>query len=84
MMCGTPVIMTDTPGGRVPVTETGMGKIVPVGNAQALGEAIVEVVSHRDQYVKSRTEIEQIFNFQQTVDRYERHFRQAAERNRRK
>ncbi len=26
MLCGTPVMMTDTPGGRVPVTETGMGK----------------------------------------------------------
>ncbi|MCC7209398.1 MAG: glycosyltransferase family 4 protein, partial [Anaerolineae bacterium] len=25
MLCGTPVVMTDTPGGRVPVTVTGMG-----------------------------------------------------------
>ena len=35
MLCGTPVVMTDTPGGRVPVTETGMGRIVPRGDAPA-------------------------------------------------
>ncbi|MBN1966103.1 MAG: glycosyltransferase family 4 protein, partial [Anaerolineae bacterium] len=29
MLCGAPVVMTDIRGGRVPVRETGMGKLVP-------------------------------------------------------
>jgi glycosyltransferase involved in cell wall biosynthesis len=43
MLCGTPVVMTDTPGGRVPVQLTGMGKIVPRNDWRALGEGIVEL-----------------------------------------
>lgn len=78
MLCGTPVVMTDTPGGRVPVTVTGMGRIVPRGNWQALGEAIVEVLQHRAELVKPRAEIERLFNLTETVDRYEKHLRRAA------
>jgi len=82
MLCGTPVIMTDTPGGRVPVMESGMGKLVPRGDWQAIGEAVVDVLQHCEQYVKPREYIEQRFSLQETVDRYERHLRQAAEQRR--
>src|SRR5690606_24598947 len=61
MLCGTPVVMTDTPGGRVPVTVSGMGRIVPRGNWQAIGEAVIDVLSQRDQIVKPRAEIERLF-----------------------
>jgi glycosyltransferase involved in cell wall biosynthesis len=54
MLCGTPVIMTDTPGGRVPVTETGMGKIVPRGDWEAIGAAVVEIVQDRERYIQPR------------------------------
>ncbi|MBN1565762.1 MAG: glycosyltransferase family 4 protein, partial [Anaerolineae bacterium] len=77
MLCGTPVMMTDTPGGRVPVTETGMGKIAPRGDWEAMGAAIVDILQHPDQYIKPRAEIEAAFNFEETVNRYERHFRAA-------
>lgn len=80
MLCGTPVVMTDTPGGRVPVQVTGMGKIVPRGNAPAIGQAIVDVLDTPDAYRKSRAEIEQTFSFQETVDRYEALFREFAAR----
>ncbi len=83
MLCGTPVIMTDTPGGRVPVTETGMGRLVPRGNWQAIGEAVIEVVRQRDHYVKPYADVERTFSFQQTVERYEKHFRRAVESARR-
>lgn len=78
MLCGTPVVMTDTPGGRVPVQVTGMGKLAKGGDSQAVGEAIIEILDHRDQYVRPREEVEQLFSFQETVDRYERIFREYA------
>jgi glycosyltransferase involved in cell wall biosynthesis len=78
MLCGTPVVMTDTPGGRVPVTETGMGKIVPRGDWEAIGRAVVDILENPVQYIKSREQIERVFSFQETVQRYERHLRQAA------
>lgn len=78
MLCGTPVVMTDTPGGRVPVTETGMGKLVPRGDAEAFGRAIVEVLDAPDSFRRPRHEIESIFSFQETVDRYEATFREYA------
>ncbi len=78
MLCGTPVVMTDTPGGRVPVRETGMGKIVPRGDANAVGRAIVDVLDNRDAFRRSREEIEALFSFKETVDRYEATFREFA------
>lgn len=78
MLCGTPVVMTDTPGGRVPVTETGMGRIVPRGDWEAMGAAVVEILQHPDADMRPRAEIERIFNLAETIDRYERQFRRAA------
>ena len=78
MLCGTPVIMTDTPGGRVPVSETGMGKIVPRGDWEAIGAAVVDIVQNPARYIKPREHIEHCFNLDETVDRYERHFRRAV------
>jgi len=78
MLCGTPVVMTDTPGGRVPVRETGMGKIVPRGDSKAMGEAVTAILADLDAYRKPREAIEAIFNFDETINRYERHFRDAA------
>ncbi len=78
MLSGTPVVMTNTPGGRVPVTVTGMGKLATVGDWRSIGEVLVEVISHREQYLKPREVIEDTFSFQQTVDQYEAVFRQYA------
>jgi glycosyltransferase involved in cell wall biosynthesis len=78
MLCGTPVVMTDIPGGRVPVRETGMGKLARQGDWRSIGEALVEVISNRDAYVKPRAFIEQIFSFQETVDCYESQLRAYA------
>jgi glycosyltransferase involved in cell wall biosynthesis len=74
MLCGTPVVMTDTPGGRVPVQLTGMGRIVPCDDWQALGEGIVEVLRDRERYVRPVAEIERHFSVEETISRYERLF----------
>jgi len=78
MLCGTPMVMTDIPGGRVPVQASGMGKLARQGDARSIGQAIVEVLQNRAAYVKPRAEIERIFSFQETVDRYEQIFSRYA------
>lgn len=45
LSCGTPVIATDLPGVRQPVQSTGMGKIVPPRDPEALGRAIFEILN---------------------------------------
>lgn len=80
MLCGTPVVATDIPGGRVPVRETGMGKLAHPGDWQSIGAALVDVLDHPQQYRKPRIEIEQKFSFQKTVDCYEEQFRNYAKR----
>jgi glycosyltransferase involved in cell wall biosynthesis len=81
MLSGTPVVMTDIPGGRVPVTVTGMGRLAKAGDPVSIGENIVEVLRHPEQYRHTRDEIEAIFSFQETVDRYEQHFYRHASTN---
>jgi glycosyltransferase involved in cell wall biosynthesis len=49
LTCGTPVVATDLPGVRQPVLTTGMGEIVPVRDAEALAEAIIEVMENKKQ-----------------------------------
>lgn len=78
MLCGTPVVMTDTPGGRVPVTKTGMGRIVPRGDSRSIGEAVIAVLDDLPAHVKPRAEIEAAFDLDETVRRYEMHLTRAA------
>lgn len=78
MLCGTPVVMTDIPGGRVPVTATGMGLLARQGDAASIGQALVAVLDDPDRYRKPRALIAETFSFERTVDGYERLFREYA------
>jgi glycosyltransferase involved in cell wall biosynthesis len=80
MLCGTPVVMTDTPGGRVPVQLTGMGKLVTCDDWQALGEAIVEVLSERERFFRPVEEIRRHFSVEESVSQYEEVFARYAVR----
>jgi glycosyltransferase involved in cell wall biosynthesis len=80
MLCGTPVVMTDIPGGRVPVTKAGMGKLAVQGDWRSIGAAIVDVLREPASYYKPREAIEAIFSFEETVNCYERVFREHARR----
>jgi glycosyltransferase involved in cell wall biosynthesis len=46
MLCGTPVVSSDLPGVRVPVSQTGMGLTVPPANPQALAEALMAIMEN--------------------------------------
>lgn len=74
MLCGTPMVMTDIPGGRVPVTVTGMGRLAEPQNAESIGGAVVEILNDPESYHFSRDYIESKFSFKETVDRYENIF----------
>lgn len=72
MMCGTPVVVSDLPGVRVPVIKTGMGKIFPAKNSEKLAGAIVEVLENKKKYIRNPQKIAQEFSFNTTVDVYEK------------
>ncbi len=79
-MCGTPVVATNLPGVRVPVTMTGMGEIVPVADAEGLARGIIKVLKNRPAYVKPRAEIMRMFELARTVDAYEQLFEEKRAR----
>lgn len=80
MLCGTPSIASDLPGVRQPVLQTGMGEVVPVGDARALAEAILRVVGQRERYIRSREEIARRWSTEQTAAGYEALFEQLLAR----
>ena len=47
MLQGTPVVASDLPGVRQPVLRTGMGKIIPIRNSQALAQAVISILDER-------------------------------------
>ena len=57
MSCGTPVIATDLPGVRVPVKMSGMGRIVPVADAPAIAQAILDILSDPERFRGNYDEI---------------------------
>lgn len=80
MLCGTPVVMTDIPGGRVPVRKTGMGKLARPGDWRLIGETILEVLDDRERFVKPKETIAETFSLDDTLDQYEATFREFARR----
>jgi glycosyltransferase involved in cell wall biosynthesis len=80
MLSGTPVVMTDAPGGRMPVRETGMGVLVERGDWRALGAGLLEVLSDPGRYVRPREEIAARYSIDDTIDRYEQLLRRVSRR----
>jgi glycosyltransferase involved in cell wall biosynthesis len=71
MLAGTPVVATDLPGVREVIRRTGMGEIVPVGDAVALADALVRVLRRRDDYVRPRDTVARLFSLDESLQRYE-------------
>ncbi len=77
MLSGTPAVGTDLPGVRVPVQSTGMGKIVPPGDAPALAGAILEILDHKDRFSGDLVQVRQRFDPQTTAANYEAIFQKV-------
>jgi glycosyltransferase involved in cell wall biosynthesis len=74
MMNGVPAIASNLPGVRQPVTMTGMGEIVPIGDHHELAQAIIRVLDNQQAYLKSAETIVQSFSPDQTAEEYTRLF----------
>ncbi|OQY92979.1 MAG: hypothetical protein B6D41_07930 [Chloroflexi bacterium UTCFX4] len=81
MLSGAPVVATDIPGAREVVRVTGMGKLVAPRDPQALADGLVEVLTRRDAYMKTRAQIRAIFNTAKTLDEYEKLFETLITQN---
>jgi glycosyltransferase involved in cell wall biosynthesis len=79
MLCGTPSIASNLPGVRQPVEQSGMGEVVPIGDSEALAEAIIRVVKDREDYVRPKEEIEERWSTERTAEEYEALFERLLE-----
>ena len=62
MLEGTPTVASNLPGVRVPPKLTGMGEVVPIGDSDALAEAVIQIVSNPDRYQGNPEEVEKQFD----------------------
>jgi len=79
LLSGVPVVVTNIPGARWAVKVTEMGKIVPPENVQKLAGAIIEVLLHRESYVKKRHEVLKRFDYRNTLNEYLKLFKIKVE-----
>jgi glycosyltransferase involved in cell wall biosynthesis len=74
MINNVPCVASDLPGVRQPVMMTGMGKIIPIGDAQALARAILEILAEPKKYLRDPAEIARPFDPDSTAAEYEKLF----------
>jgi glycosyltransferase involved in cell wall biosynthesis len=79
MMNGVPCVASDLPGVRQPVMNTGMGKIIPIGNSAALAEAILDILAQPDQYRNDPIEVARHFTPDIIAAKYESLFEQLIQ-----
>jgi glycosyltransferase involved in cell wall biosynthesis len=71
MICGTPVVASDLPGVRQPVLTTGMGKISPIGDSEALAQTILSVLENPSAFHQEASKIRSEFEPIKTAAAYE-------------
>jgi glycosyltransferase involved in cell wall biosynthesis len=74
MLCGTPVVASDLPGVREAVRRTGMGRIVPPRDPDALASALLDVIRNRPSYVRPRAAVAAAFDLERSLREYEELF----------
>ena len=73
---GTPIVASDLPGVRQPVLRTGMGKIVPIRDSQALASAIIDILRANVDGKRRDIPVNYLADFsqEQVALRYEKEF----------
>jgi glycosyltransferase involved in cell wall biosynthesis len=74
MLAGVPVIASDLPGMRLPVAETGYGRLVPPRDAPAIHAALSEFMAQRGPDPEGRDRARSSFGLDATIDAYEKVF----------
>ena len=76
MLSGVPVVVTDIPGARWPVKVTGMGIIVEKENPKKLASGIIKGLKIRNKLIQNKAKAEKIFNYNTTLSKYEKIFKE--------
>lgn len=71
MLSGTPVVVSDIPGAREVVTRTGLGRLVPPDDPEALAEGLLGVLSEPERYEGARERVLADYDPERTLDAYE-------------
>ena len=71
MMNGVPCVASALPGVRQPVLTTGMGKIVPIGDAAALAGGLLDIFAEPARYRRDPLEIARPYNPDSVAAEYE-------------
>lgn len=71
MINGVPCVASNLPGVRQPVTMTGMGKVVEIGDADGLASAVLEIVAAPEKFTGDPAEIARTFSPDTTAQHYE-------------
>jgi glycosyltransferase involved in cell wall biosynthesis len=79
MMNGTPCVASSLPGVRQPIRSTGMGEVVPIGDANALADAIMRIFDGPEQYRAEPRTIDQRFAPEAIAAEYEALFIELLE-----
>lgn len=58
-----------------------MGRVVPIGDAAALADALIDIIDHPANYHRDRDLVASLFSTDLTVTRYEDLFRSLSGRN---
>jgi glycosyltransferase involved in cell wall biosynthesis len=78
MTCGTPVVSTDLPGVRQPISMTGMGLTIPPRDSFALSQALIDILSNPNGYSGDRKEVIEHFSPDAIAAQYESLFEQLV------
>lgn len=79
MIQGTPSIASDLPGVRQPVLQHQMGKVIPIGDSQALAHAIIDITNHKQVYIKDPEPIAEFYDPRTVALRYEQLFKRLLQ-----
>jgi len=71
MLCGTPVVAFNIPGGRVPLQMSGMGKLANKADIEDFANCLIQVINKKDKFLKKKSEIQKIFNLEKSISKYE-------------
>lgn len=74
MLNGVPCVASALPGVRRPVQMTGMGKVTPIGDANALAEGVLEVLAEPQKYRRDPAEIARTYDPESVAAEYEKLF----------
>jgi len=78
MLNNVPCVASALPGVRRPVQMTGMGLVTPIGDAQALANAILQILAEPQKYRRDPAEIARAYDPDSVAAEYEKLFQKLG------